>query len=147
MVPFVADINKVFERVVPLQETVRIEVQDNSALESVGLMSTLLDNTFAFLCMICCDGTVIEANQVAVSLASDGRCRDQVVGVCFADAEFWFSSAVDRNSARRCLSAAVRGVASSVQVDVGGKPFDLLFKPVSDESGVVVVVVEGRCKI
>jgi PAS domain S-box-containing protein len=107
----------------------------------------IVDRSLSSIVLLAPDGTILEAN--ALALKSLGTSRESATGRVLWDAPAWASVTELRQRLRASMSAAARGVTVRQETDISGSDgattLDLSFNPIPDSSGaVVLVVVEWR---
>ena len=110
-------------------------------------LDAIFHNTYTFIGLAEPDGTLIEANQRALSFG--GLDREDVVGEPIWEAK-WFQASDDtRSTAREAIEQAREGELFRDEVRIQGEEreivIDLSVKPVTDSGGdVTLLVPEGR---
>jgi PAS domain S-box-containing protein len=108
----------------------------------------IFDQTFQFIGLLDVKGTLLEANQTALSFA--GRHSEDVIGKPFWDTPWWTHSPPLQERLRDAIGAAARGEVVRFEVthpDRDGQMhyIDFSLKPVYDAAGAVVLLIpEGR---
>jgi PAS domain S-box-containing protein len=116
--------------------------------ESERRFRAIFDQTFQFIGLLSPDGTVLEANQAALSYI--GATQAEVVHRPFWAVPWWTHDPGVQERLRRDIEEAARGQfirREVVHVGADGvpRPFDFSLKPVTNESGEVVLLIpEGR---
>jgi PAS domain S-box-containing protein len=108
----------------------------------------IFDQTFQFVGLLEVDGTVLEANQTALTFA--GVTLHSVVGKPFWDTPWWSHSTELQERLRDAIALAgggriVRFEATHPDVDGRLHAIDFSLKPVFDDRGAVILLIpEGR---
>ncbi len=116
--------------------------------ESERRFHAIFDQTFEFVGLLSPDGTVLEANQTALKFR--GLERRDVVGRPFWETAWWDISLETRERLKAAVAEAAQGKFIRYETahrDRDGTvgTFDFSLKPVTDESGrVVLIIPEGR---
>ena len=108
---------------------------------------SIFNQTFQFTGLLEPDGTVIEANDAALTFA--GLDRDDLVGELFQETIWWSHSTAVYERLTESIERAAAGEFVRYETDVRGADglaiIDFSIKPVTDDDGSVVsLVVEGR---
>ena len=117
-------------------------------IESERRFHAIFDGTFQLIGLLSPAGEVLEMNQTALDAIA--ACREDVVGVPFAETRWWSHSPEMQARIRSAVEAAQRGhfvrfEAHSVAHDGAMRDVDFSLKPVRDETGrVVLLIPEGR---
>jgi PAS domain S-box-containing protein len=110
-------------------------------------LEAVFDNTYTFVGLLDIDGTLLEANQTALSFG--GLEREDVVGKRVWDT-YWFRSNDEaRAASREAVEKARSGELYRDEVRVRGSEreavIDFTIRPITDETGEVTLLVpEGR---
>jgi PAS domain S-box-containing protein len=108
----------------------------------------IFDQTFQFIGLLGVDGTLLEANQTALSFA--GIRSDAVIGKPFWETPWWAHSPQLQERLRDAIRAAARGQVVRFEATHPGPDgqlhhIDFSLKPVHDATGAVVLLIpEGR---
>jgi PAS domain S-box-containing protein len=108
----------------------------------------IFDQTFQFIGLLDVDGTLLEANQTALSFA--GIRSEDVIGQPFWETPWWTHSPQLQAQLRDAIRAAVRGEVVRFEATHPGSDgqlhhVDFSLKPVHDAHGAVVLLIpEGR---
>ena len=108
----------------------------------------IFDQTFQFIGLLDVDGTLLEANQTALSFA--GIRSEDVIGKPFWETAWWTHSPELQEQLREAIRAAARGEVvrfEATHPGSGGRlhHIDFSLKPVHDATGSVVLLIpEGR---
>ena len=109
---------------------------------------SIVDHTFEFIGLLAPDGTLLEANRSALEFA--GIDREEVVGRPFWDTPWWRGYPELQERLRNAIAEAAQGRFSRFEAlhrapDGRVATIDFSVRPVTDESGrVVLIVPEGR---
>jgi len=108
----------------------------------------IFDQTFQFIGLLDVDGTLLEANQTALSFA--GIRSEDVIGKPFWETPWWTHSPQLQERLRDAIRAAARGQVVRFEATHPGNDgqlhhIDFSLKPVHDATGSVVLLIpEGR---
>ncbi|MEI6840781.1 MAG: PAS domain S-box protein [Methanomicrobiales archaeon] len=108
----------------------------------------IFNQTFQFIGLMTLDGTLIDANQSALS--SMGITRDDVIGKPFWETPWWTHSPELQEELKSAVTSAAQGTfmrfeATHPAIDGSIHAIDFSLKPVTDESGrVLYLIPEGR---
>ncbi|MEB3884752.1 PAS domain S-box protein [Lyngbya sp. CCY1209] len=107
----------------------------------------IFENMFQFIGLLNPDGTLLEANRIALAVGGVGR--EAVVGRPFWEAPWWQISPETREQLRGAIARAARGEFVRYEVEIWGTqgtiPIDFSLRPVADEAGrVILIIPEGR---
>ncbi|GAX35974.1 PAS domain-containing protein [Nodularia sp. NIES-3585] len=108
----------------------------------------IFDLTFQFVGLLTPDGTILEANQTALSFA--GLEHSDVVNRPFWQARWWTISLATQEQLKAAIAQAKAGEFVRYQVDVLGvgdniATIDFSLKPIKDDTDTVVLLIaEGR---
>lgn len=114
------------------------------SIDREALLNRILDNTVAMIGILETDGTVIEANMPALTIAN--LSRSDVIGKKFWDCYWW---AHDPNEAERLRDAVAAASAGQIQrydavVRIGDDSritIDFMLSPVLDDDGQVCMLI------
>lgn len=114
------------------------------------LARVALDEMYQFVAILLPDGTLLDANEPA--LTAGGIRREDVIGRPFWEARWWTISPATQDALRAAVARAAGGEFVRYEVDVlagaGGRErvtIDFSLRPVRDTSGAVAFLVpEGR---
>jgi len=121
---------------------------DEALRESERRFHAIFDQTFQFVGLLSPDGTLLEANQTALKFR--GLKRSDVVGRPFWETPWWDISRETQDRLKAAIAEAAQGKFVRYEVehrDFSGEvgTFDFSLKPISDDTGkVVLVIAEGR---
>ncbi len=116
--------------------------------ESEQRLRAICEQTFQFTGLLRTDGTLLEANQIALDFS--GQKRSDIVGSPFWEVRWWTISLETQERVKRAIATACRGEFVRYEVDVRGAndtiiTIDFSLKPFKDETGqVVLLIAEGR---
>ena len=115
--------------------------------ESEQKVRAILDQAFQFIGLMTPDGTLIEANQTALSFA--GVRREEVVNKPFWETPWWQHSATEQERLKGAIRMAASGQFIRFETThmSGGVEhiIDFSLKPVRDPSGAIILLIpEGR---
>ena len=108
----------------------------------------IFNQTFQFIGLLTPDGTLIEANQTALSFG--GISADRVLGKPFWEAPWWQTSSKVVQQLKAAITKAAQGEFVRYEVNVMGAnntvaTIDFSLKPLRDETGAVTLLIpEGR---
>ena len=133
--------------------TVTRDIRDRKQAEEMlrdreRLLQAIFDQSFQFIGLLAPDGTMLEANQTALSAADVPL--EQVIGKPFWETPWWQISPEVKQQVRESVAKAAAGEVVRYEADVlvaGGAvvTIDFSLKPIKDESGQVVLLIpEGR---
>jgi len=110
-------------------------------------LEAVFDNTYTFVGLLEPDGTLLEANQTALSFG--GLEREEVVGKPIWEAYWLQSNEEAQETAREAVEKARKGELFRDEIRVQGSDreavVDFTVRPVTDDSGEVTLLVpEGR---
>jgi PAS domain S-box-containing protein len=119
-------------------------------MENLGqenLYKLIFDQTFHFIGVLEPDGTLMDANEAALSFG--GLTREDVVGKPFWEAYWWQLSSETQAQLRDAIARAADGEFVRFEVEVQGVDrtavIDFSLRPVSNEHGEIILIVpEGR---
>ncbi|MEK7378985.1 MAG: PAS domain S-box protein, partial [Candidatus Binatota bacterium] len=121
---------------------------DEALRESERRFHAIFDQTFQFVGLLSPDGTLLETNQTALKFR--GLKRSDVVGRPFWETPWWDISRATQDRLIAAITEAAQGKFIRYEVehrDVSGEvgTFDFSLKPISDDTGkVVLIIAEGR---
>jgi PAS domain S-box-containing protein len=121
---------------------------DSKLRESERRFRAIFDQTFQFTSLLKPDGTLLEANQTALSFG--GIELSDIVDRPFWEARWWTISPETQERLRAAITEAAAGNLVRYEVDLLGAndtvaTIDFSLKPVKDETGQVVLLIsEGR---
>ena len=116
--------------------------------ESEQKFRALFDNQSQFIGLLEVDGTVIEANETALTFG--GFTLDQVRGEKFWNSPWWSLSQETKDDVKRAIETASKGKYVRYEVDIVGKngkviSIDFSLQPVRDDKGnVILLIPEGK---
>ena len=133
--------------------TVSRDISDRKRAEEMlrdreRLFRAIFDQSFQLVGLLEPDGTVLEANQTAMTVAGLGR--EDFVGTQFADNLWWQISPEAKQKIEAAIVSAAAGEFVRYEADVlvaGGAVMtvDFSLKPIVDDNGKVVLLIpEGR---
>ncbi|MEG5138189.1 MULTISPECIES: PAS domain S-box protein [unclassified Microcoleus] len=133
--------------------TVSRDISDRKRAEEMlrdreRLFRAIFDQSFQLVGMLEPDGTVLEINQTAMTIAGLGR--KDFVGTQFADNLWWQISPESKQKIEAAIASAAAGEFVRYEADVlvaGGAVMtvDFSLKPIVDDSGKIVMLIpEGR---
>ncbi|MEG4286760.1 PAS domain S-box protein [Microcoleus sp. A006_D1] len=133
--------------------TVTRDIRDRKRAEEMlrdreRLFRAIFDQSFQLIGLLEPDGTVLEVNQTALTVA--GMQRSDFVGTQFADNLWWQISPEAKQKVQAAVASAAAGEFVRYEADVlvaGGAVMtvDFSLKPIKDDSGKVVLLIpEGR---
>ncbi len=133
--------------------TVSRDISDRKHAEEMlrdreRLFRAIFDQSFQLVGLLEPDGTVLEANQTAMTVAGLGR--EDFVGTQFADNLWWQISPEAKQKIEAAIASAAAGEFVRYEADVlvaGGAVMtvDFSLKPIVDDSGKIVMLIpEGR---
>jgi len=133
--------------------TVTRDIRDRKHAEEMlrdreRLFRAIFDQSFQLIGLLEPDGTVLEVNQTALTVA--GMQRSDFVGTQFADNLWWQISPEAKQKVQAAVASAAAGEFVRYEADVlvaGGAVITLDFslKPIKDDSGQVILLIsEGR---
>ncbi|MEM9004404.1 MAG: PAS domain S-box protein [Cyanobacteria bacterium P01_F01_bin.86] len=101
----------------------------------------IFDNMFQFISLLAPDGTLLEANQTA--LTAGGITLEDVVGRPFWETPWWQISPVIQAQLRQAIAQAAQGALVHYEVEILGAhhipiPIDFSLRSIVDETGQVV---------
>lgn len=108
----------------------------------------IFDHTFEFIGLLEPDGTVVEANQTALSFA--GKTRADVIGVPFWDTPWWQHDSLQQEQLKLAIQAAAQGELVRFETEHPNQDgvmlaVDFSLKPIlNDEGQVILLIPEGR---
>lgn len=108
----------------------------------------IFDHTFEFIGLLTPDGTLIEANQTALSFID--KKREDVIGLPFWDTPWWSHSALQQEQLKLAIQAAsagdlVRFESEHPAPDGMMLAVDFSLKPIKNDDGEVILLIpEGR---
>ena len=110
-------------------------------------LEAVFDNTYTFVGLLEPDGTLLEANQTALSFG--GLDRGDVVGELIWDTYWFRSNEQARETAREAVEKARSGEQFRDEIHVHGSEreavIDFTVRPITDDTGEVTLLVpEGR---
>jgi PAS domain S-box-containing protein len=130
---------------IELAERQRSEI---ALAQSEQRFRAIFNNMFQFIGLLTPDGTVLEANQTALTAA--GITVEAVMGKPFWDCPWWQISPQVQADLKAAIARAAQGEFIRYEVDVWGAgqtvlPIDFSLRPVRDATGQVVLLIpEGR---
>ena len=116
--------------------------------ETTQRFQAIFDQSFQLVGLLEPDGTVLEANQTALTVA--GVPREDFIGTQFAENLWWQISPEAKQKVQAAIARAAAGEFVRYEADVlvaGGAVITLDFslKPIKDDSGQVILLIsEGR---
>jgi PAS domain S-box-containing protein len=116
--------------------------------ESERRFRAIFDHTFELMGLLKPDGTTLEINQTALDFS--GRQREEIKGRPFWEAPFFTDAPEALDSCRAAVAEAAQGrfvryEASVLGADGARRTLDCSFKPLTDETGrVCVIIPEAR---
>jgi len=115
--------------------------------ESEQKVRAILDQAFQFIGLMTPDGTLIEANQTALSFA--GVRRQEVINKPFWETPWWQHSATEQERLKEAIRMAASGQFIRFETTHMSKGvehiIDFSLKPVRDPSGSIILLIpEGR---
>ncbi|MGL5063955.1 MAG: methyl-accepting chemotaxis protein, partial [Microcoleus sp.] len=132
--------------------TVTRDISDRKRSEQLlrdreRLFRAIFDQSFQFIGLLKPDGTVLQANQTALTAA--GVPLTEVAGKPFPETPWWQISAETKQQVQEAIVKAATGEIVRYEVDVlvgdGVATIDFSLKPITDDSGnVVLLIPEGR---
>ena len=133
--------------------TVTRDISDRKRAEEMlrdreRLFQAIFDQSFQFIGLLAPDGTMLEANQTALSAA--GVPLEQVIGKPFWETPWWQISPEVKQQVREAVAKAATGEVVRYEAEVlvaGGvlTTIDFSLKPIKDDDGKVVLLIpEGR---
>ena len=142
-----------YEQIALKEEQLRHQVEEITAAkeaqqESEQKFRAIFNQSFQFIGLMSLDGTLLDANQSALS--SLGITRDDVIGKPFWETPWWTHSPDLQKELKEAVSSAVQGKiirfeANHPSVDGSIHEIDFSLKPVTDESGrIIYLIPEGR---
>lgn len=123
----------------------RERVRAEAALrESEQRFRGIFDATYQFIGLLSPDGTLLEANQAALTFG--GLTRADVIGRPFWETRWWTLSRETQARLREAVEQAARGESVRYQTEVlaAGESvatIDFSLRPISDETGRVVLII------
>lgn len=133
---------------VQLGSVLQRKQMEQALLESERRFHGIFNQTYQFVGLLNPDGILLEANKTALDFR--GLQRSDVVGRPFWETAWWDTSPDPRDRLKAAIADAARGNFIRYEVDLLGpdgsvNTFDFSLKPVTDESGQVVLLIpEGR---
>ncbi len=130
---------------IELIERQRVEL---SLRNSEQRFRAIFNNSFQFIGLLALDGTLLEANQTALTIG--GISHEDVVGRPFWEAYWWQISTETQGQLQQAIARASKGEFVCYEVDVWGEnqtiiPIEFSLRPIFDESGrIVLLIPEGR---
>lgn len=149
-VDYIIEYNKALARFIgDLAEQTLIKTEaDEKIRESERKFHAVFDHAYQFLGLLSVEGKLLEANRTALKFS--GVEEEGVIGKLFWETVWWAHSPELREKVRLAVEKAARGEfirfeASHFAADKSLHYVDFSLKPVSDESGKVVLLIpEGR---
>jgi len=108
----------------------------------------IFNNSFQFIGLLDCDGTLLEANETALEFG--GLRRQDILNRPFWEMRWWSLSADTQAQLRTAIAQAARGEFVRYEVEVLGEGnhtavIDFSIRPLRDDDGnVVLLIPEGR---
>ena len=131
------------------KQAIRTRRQIEKALiQSERRFHAVFDQTFQLIGLLKTDGTLLEANQKALSFS--GQTPEEIINRPFWEARWWKTCPETQEHLKGAIAAAARGELVRYEVDVLDAEqvvttIDFSLKPVRDETGeVVLLIFEGR---
>ncbi|WP_196511437.1 PAS domain S-box protein [Nostoc sp. NZL] len=134
-----------------IQLTRQLEQQQESTAklpQSDRRFRAIFNNTFQFTGLLTPDGTLLEANQTALSFG--GLKLGDVINRPFWEAHWWTISPQTQEKLRQAIAHAAQGKFIRYEVDVLGAnnrvaTIDFSLRPLLDDTGKVILLIpEGR---
>lgn len=116
--------------------------------ESQQRFQAIFDQMYQFIGLLAPDGTLLEANQTALTFG--GFEREDVVGRRFWEIGWWTISAETQDQLKQAIAVASQGEFIRYEVQIQGADqqamtIDFSLRPVLDDQGQVVLLIpEGR---
>ncbi|HEY9646744.1 MAG TPA: PAS domain-containing protein, partial [Chroococcidiopsis sp.] len=134
------------QRLALLQQ--QTEQLSHQLLSTEQRFQAIFNNTFQFTGLLTPDGTLIEANQAALSFS--GLSREQVVNRPFWQVDWWAISPQTQAQLQEAIAQAAQGEFVRYEVEVWGVNqqaiwLDFSIRPIQDPDGQVILLIpEGR---
>ncbi len=121
---------------------------EDALQESELQCQAMFNQTFGYMGLVQCDGTLIDVNQAPLDIS--GLKREEVIGRPFWETPWWKNSPEEQAKTKAGVAEAAQGrlyrdETNYLAADGTKRVADRSFKPFRDEAGrVMSIIVEGR---